>query len=927
MRSLPELSSPLAYRRLAIHAVLLGVLVVFAVFALQGSRNASASSGPIAGIGVLRNGDTYTSGSGYDRYSYVIVGIKDASAAGALPTKSLVYMSGPSVQTSWLTGVSYDDALANGWLLKNSSGQYIKTPYGAYVGDVGSAGYQKRWADNVKAFISSHGNEGVFIDDVVSTPAGWGAFPAKYPTQSAWETAMVSFMAYVGAALRPLGYYVLANAASFIPGDPSSDDGTGYARFYEKLAPYADGLMDEYWEQIATNTSQLRPVGTSSWTQHWDGWLDLVAKTQNAGADFFSVMYGSTTSVAVMRYGKASFLLQWNGGGGGFVYDTASGDPWNPEWTTDIGTPSGSKYQVGVGWRRDYTSGTVILNPSPSSSQTFSLGGTYLRADGSAVTSVTLGPTSALILKRQSTTVAAPSNSALPTITGTAQDGQNLAASTGTWSNSPTAYAYQWKRCDSAGGTCSSISGATSSQYGVGSADVGKTLRVVVTASNSGGSASTTSLQTGVVVAAPGAPTSPPVNTGLPVISGTAQEGLTLASTMGSWSNSPDTYTYQWKRCDSSGAACSAVTGAIASKYVLGSADVGGTLRVVVTASNDAGPASATSAATAVVAASGVTNPLANPTLPTISGTPQQGMTLTSSTGTWSPTPSSYAYQWKRCDSTGSACASIAGATSSQLTLAAADVGKTVRVTVTAQISGVSASATSAASAVIAPPPAAPPVAAPVNTGLPTIIGTPQVGQTLTTTPGTWANSPTSYAYQWRRCDGNGNGCKRIKRATSPQFVPTQREVGYTLQVTVTASNAVGSASAKSILTAFVAPAPSSATSGASAANAPPPAAPLAPANTGLPKITGTVQEGQTLTATTGSWANSPTTYAYEWRRCDPTGNDCKRIKNATSSQFVPTPREVGYTLQLKVTASNVAGSASAKSVLTIVVPPASSSP
>jgi hypothetical protein len=65
--------------------------------------------------------------------------------------------------------------------------------------------------------------------------------------------------------------------------------------------------------------------------------------------------------------------------------------------------------------------------------------------------------------------------------------GQTLSASTGTWSENPTSYEYQWQRCNSAGAGCVPISKATTSTYTVASADVGGTLRVAVTASNSAG--------------------------------------------------------------------------------------------------------------------------------------------------------------------------------------------------------------------------------------------------------------------------------------------------------------------------------------------------------------------------------------------------------------------------------------------------------
>jgi len=94
----------------------------------------------------------------------------------------------------------------------------------------------------------------------------------------------------------------------------------------------------------------------------------------------------------------------------------------------------------------------------------------------------------------------APTNSAPPTIGGTPETGQTLTASPGTWNADTTpTYTYQWQRCDATGANCAAISGATAQTYTLQSADEGKTLRAVVTASNSSGSGSATSAQTAVV--------------------------------------------------------------------------------------------------------------------------------------------------------------------------------------------------------------------------------------------------------------------------------------------------------------------------------------------------------------------------------------------------------------------------------------------
>lgn len=197
---------------------------------------------------------------------------------------------------------------------------------------------------------------------------------------------------------------------------------------------------------------------------------------------------------------------------------------------------------------------------------------------------------------------------------------------------------------------------------------------------------------------------------------------------------------------------------------------------------------------------------------------------------------------------------------------------------------------------------------APTNTALPTISGTPQVGQVLTAGDGTWSNSPTSYAYQWLRCNADGKACQDVRDATVKTYTLAGADAKHAMRVGVTARNADGSASAQSAQTAVVTdvPAPAGAV----------------PANTSAPTITGLAKVGRTLTGGEGTWSGKPTGYTYAWQRCDADVASCATISKATGKTYIVVQAVLGYRLRLVVTARNAKGSASANSAITAIVQP-----
>lgn len=308
---------------------------------------------------------------------------------------------------------------------------------------------------------------------------------------------------------------------------------------------------------------------------------------------------------------------------------------------------------------------------------------------------------------------AAPTNTAVPTLSGSARVGNVLTSSAGTWTNTPSSYSYTFQRCDALGANCTDVQNGSSATYTLVSADYGKKIKVQVAASNSAGtSTAATSAASGQVMA------DPPFLTGTVTLSGLAKDGQVLStpvSTSSFTGAQPITVTYLWERCNTSGLTCSYITGATAASYTLTSADVGSTIKVRVDARNVAGTMSGESPASAVVAAA----PAAITGAPTISGTAQTGQTLTANQAAAAgTTPLTVSLSWKRCDSAGANCAAVgSGAT---YTLVSADLGSTIKVVETASNTAGSDSATSGLTAVVQdppPPPAPAPPSSPSSGG------------------------------------------------------------------------------------------------------------------------------------------------------------------------------------------------------------------
>ena len=370
--------------------------------------------------------------------------------------------------------------------------------------------------------------------------------------------------------------------------------------------------------------------------------------------------------------------------------------------------------------------------------------------------------------------LAGPTSASPPSVTGPLQQGAKLTATAGTWAGSGTiTYAYQWYRCDANGARCGSIHGATKGTYTEVAKDVGQTIGLTVRATDTTGTTPAYAPLAGLV-AAPGAT---PVATKQPPESGEPIVGQELKAEAATWSATPAAVTYAWLRCNANGRLCAAIAGATTGTYSVTAADVGHVVLAAVTA----GKQTVLSLSAGVVRAA--PGPVASGR-PSVTGTLQQGRQLTAGAGTWSGSGTIvYAYQWYRCDADGGHCSSVHGATKATYTLVAADVGESIGLTVRAtDATGTTPAYASLAGLVAAK------TATLAATAQPSLAGTATVAQALTVTPGTWAGSPTTFAYTWLRCNANGRLCTAIAGASAASYTLTAGDSGHTIVATVTAT-------------------------------------------------------------------------------------------------------------------------------------------
>jgi hypothetical protein len=538
---------------------------------------------------------------------------------------------------------------------------------------------------------------------------------------------------------------------------------------------------------------------------------------------------GSTTSSQTIIVPALSFT-----GGASAVI---AGDPSvGATLSVTFGTLSPTPDSVAYQWKRD---GTDIVGAT---------GATYVPTVEDqwlditvTVTAVRVGYTSWTRTTAVPATVSAGviGSITVPRITGTTRVGSTLRGTTGTWTNTPETFGYEWYRDGEL------LEEATENAYVLTEEDLGSTFVLGVTAYKEGYvDESAFSLATDEIRLAKfnAQPT--------PTITGTAKVALTLTAVTGSWSPTPTEFSYQWTR------AGVPITGATSDTYDLTSADAGALIRVIVAGVRDNYEAEPKTSLPTLAVASGTFTSMP---VPTIAGVAKVDEVLTATVPAWTPAVDSSTYQWKRNG------VAISGVTSSTYRVAAADLGALLTFSATGIKSGfVSAVSTSATTAAV--------VAAVFGTQpVPTVTGVASVGELLTAHAGTWLPTPTVLTYQWRRNAG------AIVGATSATYVLQPADAGKEISVVVTATRtAYTTASRTSVSTEEVAA--------------------LIFDDAVKPTLDGVEEVGNTLRVSPGDWSPTPTSFEYQWLR------DSEPIEGATAATYTLVGEDAETAISAEVT-------------------------
>jgi hypothetical protein len=359
----------------------------------------------------------------------------EAIKAANPSTIVLMYQNASSASTSasatgiYATGVSYRQASANGWLLKNTSGQpfTFQGENWLYATDIGSTAYQSAWAANVIAKLDAGPWDGVFLDDVNPTIAYHYCVScvAKYPSDATYSAAMGSFVAAVGPQIQAAGKLAVANIGSW----------SGFGSTVDPWLQSLSGAMDEQFLKWGT-TAGAGYAAPATWRTQ----LQELALTQSEHKLFLGVTHSAAGDEQAALYGYATELLAGEGDASFSLAADYTNATWFPEYDYALGAPTGAYSVTSSGvYQRTFADGLALVNPT-GSSQTVTLGGSYSGSGLSHVSTVTMAPQSGLVLMPDAgTTTSTPGSGSTGSSGGSSAGSGSATPPAGSGTATPTA--------------------------------------------------------------------------------------------------------------------------------------------------------------------------------------------------------------------------------------------------------------------------------------------------------------------------------------------------------------------------------------------------------------------------------------------------------------------------------------------------------
>jgi hypothetical protein len=324
------------------------------------------------------------------------VGLMQRLKAADPNLKVLIYkdLSGMVEADQWggsSSGVSTQDAAAHPeWFLKNTDGQRFTFRHYDWIwaADLGDAGYQQKWADNVLREMGDKGWDGVFMDD--TNPSLSYHYDvervAKYPSDAAYQAATGSALQAIGARFRAAGKLAVPNFGFW----------KDYPQVVNGWLRYVDGGMNENFVKVGTSGA----ADLYDRTAVWESQLQSIKDAEAQGKLYLGVSHSANTDAAAARYGYATMLLA----GGGKAQFALHGDYTNENWFDvydyAIGVPAGAEFKDALGvHRRRFTNGLVLVNPTGTPAKV-AFGGRYTGSGLKDATSATIAPRTALVLTK-----------------------------------------------------------------------------------------------------------------------------------------------------------------------------------------------------------------------------------------------------------------------------------------------------------------------------------------------------------------------------------------------------------------------------------------------------------------------------------------------------------------------------------------------